>query len=192
MQTLAKGEVKNHFTMKSESPKATAVEIWMADTKYTLENAVKIDAVGQILSMVYLKTIREDESAAYSCGASGGLNLRGGKPMLMLQAYCPMNPDKGEIALRLLREGMANAAKQLDADQVQKVKDYMLKQIDLDAKTNSYWVGVIDKMRTFGVDIHHDYKKTVEALTPESLSKFIREQLLSSGNHVEVVMMPEK
>ncbi len=192
VQTLAKGEVKNHFTMKSESPKATAVEIWMADTKYTLENAVKIDAVGQILSMVYLKTIREDESAAYSCGASGGLNLRGGKPMLMLQAYCPMNPDKGEIALRLLREGMANAAKQLDADQVQKVKDYMLKQIDLDAKTNSYWVGVIDKMRTFGVDIHHDYKKTVEALTPESLSKFIREQLLSSGNHVEVVMMPEK
>ena len=110
----------------------------------------------------------------------------------MMQAYCPMNPDKSEIALRLLHEGMENAAKQIDPDQVQKVKDYMLKQIDIDAKTNSYWVGVIDKMRTFGIDIHHDYKKTVEALTPESLSRFIREKLLSSGNWVEVVMLPEK
>ena len=42
------------------------------------------------------------------------------------------------------------------------------------------------------IDIINPTQKTVEALTPESLSKFIREQLLSSGNHVEVVMLPEK
>ncbi|MBR1416032.1 MAG: insulinase family protein [Prevotella sp.] len=193
VMTLAKGEVKNHFTMKAESPKATAIEVWTADTKYTLENAVKIDAVGQILSMVYLKTIREDESAAYSCGAAGMLNMgTTTTPYLMLQAYCPMNPDKSEIALRLLHEGMENAAKQIDPDQVQKVKDYMLKQIDIDAKTNNYWVNAIDKMRTYGVDIYTNYKQTVEALTPESLSKFIRENLLTSGNHIEVVMLPEK
>jgi zinc protease len=192
VMTMAKGEVKNHFTMKAESPKAQAMELWRAEAPYTLQNSVMIDAVGQVLSMIYLKTIREDESAAYSCGASGGFNLRGEKPMLMLQAYCPMNPDKNEIALRLLREGMQNAATSIDPDMVQKVKDYMLKQIDIDSKTNSYWMGVIDKMRTYGVDMHHDYKQAVQAITPESLSKFIREKLLSSGNHVEVVMLPEK
>ena len=189
--TLAKGLVKNHFTMKAESPKATAIMVWSAEAPYTLQNAVNIDAVGQLLSMVYLKTIREDESAAYTCGAAGNFNLRSSKPMMLLQAYCPMNPDKHETALRLLHEGMENAARQADADQVQKVKDYMLKQIDIDAKTNSYWVGAIDRMRTFGVDVYHDYKKTVEAITPESLSRFIREQLLKSGNLVEVVMLPE-
>ena len=192
VETLAKGEVKNHFTMKAESPKATAVEVWLADTKYTLENAIKIDAVGQILSMIYLKTIREDESAAYSCGASGGLNMGAGTPKLILQAYCPMNPDKSAIALRLLDEGMKSVAKQIDPDQLQKAKDYMLKQIDIDAKTNGYWVRAINRMRVYGVDIFHDYKKIVESLTPEGLSKFVREQLLSSGNHVEVVMLPEK
>jgi zinc protease len=102
-----------------------------------------------------------------------------------------MNPDKQETAIRLLHEGMQNAARQIDADQLQKVKDYMLKQIDIDAKTNAYWMSAIDKMRTYGVDVYHDYKKTVEALTPESLSRFIREKLLSSGNHVEVIMLPE-
>ena len=190
--TLAKGDVKNLFTMKSESPKATAVETWWAEVPYTLENVVKIDAVGQVLSMIYLKTIREDESAAYSCGAVGQFNLRGEKPIAMLQAYCPMNPEKNETAVRLLHEGMANVAQQIDPDQVQKVKDYMLKQIDIDAKTNHFWVNAIDMKRTFGVDIYHDYKKTVEALTPADLSKFVREELLKSGNHTEVIMLPEK
>ena len=94
--------MKNHFTVKTESPKATAFEMWMADTPFTLKNAVMVDAVGQILSMVYLKTIREDESAAYSCGAAGQLRITPFKHRLMVQAYCPMNPDKRDIAVRLL------------------------------------------------------------------------------------------
>ncbi len=192
IQTLARGEVKNHFTMKAESPKAVVREIWWAKAPYNLENAIKVDAIGQILSMLYLKTIREDESAAYSCGSVGQLDISSPEPKLMVMAYCPMNPDKSAIALRLLDEGMKSVAKQIDPDQLQKVKDYMLKQIDIDAKTNSYWMGAIDKMRTYGVDVFHDYKKIVESLTPEALSKFVREQLLSSGNHVEVVMLPEK
>ena len=69
--TFAKGEVVNQFKVKTESPKATAREMWYAEMPYTLDNIVKLDAVGQVLSMIYLKTIREDESAAYSCGAAG-------------------------------------------------------------------------------------------------------------------------
>ena len=190
IETLAKGKVKNHFTMKAESPKAVAREVWWADTSFTLENTVKIDAVGQILSMIYLKTIREDESAAYSCGAVGQLQLTSPQPKLMLMAYCPMNPDKSETAVRLLHEGMESMTRQIDPEQLQKVKDHMLKQIDIDAKTNNYWIGAIDKLRTYGVDVYHDYKNTVEALTPEALGKFVREKLLSSGNHIEVIMLP--
>ena len=50
---------------------------------------------------------------------------------------------------------------------------------------------VIDNWRTYKLDRHHDYKKAVETLTPESVSRFIREKMLGSGNHVEVVMLPE-
>jgi zinc protease len=109
----------------------------------------------------------------------------------MLQAYCPMNPDKQEIAIRLLHEGMAQVAQTIDPEMLQKVKDYMLKQIDIDAKTNSYWISAIDKWRTYGVDVFHTYKQTVESLTPDNLSQFIREKLLSNGNHIEVIMLPE-
>jgi len=190
IQTLAKGEVVNQFKVKTESPKATAVESWHADMPYTLENIVKIDAVGQVLSMIYLKTIREDESAAYSCGAYGHMNVSTHQPKAELLAYCPMNPDKSELAIRLLHEGIANMAKQVDADQLQKAKEYMLKQIDVDAKTNSYWVNTITTYKDYGLDVYTDYKKTVEALTPDTVRDFLNE-LLKSGNHVEVIMTPE-
>ena len=188
--TLYKGQVVNNFKVKTESPKATAFMAWYADMPYTLDNIVKIDAVGQVLSMIYLKTIREDESAAYSCGAYGGFNLSSRQPKAQLQAYCPMNPDKQETAVRLMHEGIENMAKQVDADQLQKVKEYMLKQIDVDAKKNGYWVNTITTWKDYGLDVHTDYKKTVEALTTESLRDFLN-QLLKSGNHAEVIMLPE-
>ena len=190
IQTLAKGEVVNRFTMKSESPKAIAQEIWWAECPFTLENMVKADAVGQILQMFYLKTIREDESAAYSLSAKGQISLNPTNPKALVMATCPMNPDKQETAIRLLHEGMRDAAQKVDPDMLQKAKDYMLKQIDIEAKTNGYWMSAIDQMRTHGVDVYHDYKKTVEALTPDAVSRFLREHVLSSGNHMEVIMLP--
>ncbi len=188
--TFAKGEVVNQFKVKTESPKATAREMWYAEMPYTLDNIVKLDAVGQVLSMIYLKTIREDESAAYSCGAAGHFNTGTNQPKALLQAYCPMNPDKSELAVRLLHEGIQNMAKQVDADQLQKVKDYMLKQADIDAKQNSYWINTITTFKEYGLDVYTDYKKTVEALTVDSVRDFLNE-LLKSGNHVEVIMTPE-
>jgi zinc protease len=102
-----------------------------------------------------------------------------------------MNPDKQEIAIRLLHEGIANMAKAVDADQLQKVKEYMLKQIDVDAKKNSYWVNTITTFKDYGLDFYTDYKKTVEALTTDSVRDFLNNVILKSGNHVEVIMLPE-
>ena len=191
IMTLAKGKVVNQFKVKTESPKATARELWYAAAPYTLDNIVKVDAIGQILSMIYLKTIREDESAAYSCGASGYFSNASHQPVAMLQAYCPMNPDKSELAVRLLHEGIANMSKAVDADQLAKVKEYMLKQIDVDAKKNSYWINTISAFKEYGLDVYTDYKKTVEALTVESVRDFLNNIVLKSGNHTEIIMTPE-
>jgi zinc protease len=80
--------------------------------------------------------------------------------------------------------------KKVDADQLQKVKDFMLKQADIDAKKNSYWINTITTYKEYGLDFYTDYKKTVEALTVDSVRDFLN-QLLKSGNHVEVIMTPE-
>ena len=182
--------MKNHFRVKSDSPKATAVRVWNAVAPYNLENDIKISVAGQILSQIYLKTIREEESAAYSVGAYGGFNLSGTDAIMQLQAYCPMNPDKQEIANRLLDEGFEGCTKAVDSDILTKVKEYMLKQADEDAKTNGHWMGVITTWLDYGFDSHTDYKKIVESLTPQVMVDFFK-QLKAAGNCVDVVMLPE-
>ena len=93
------------------------------------------------------------------------------------------------MAVQILRDEMNELAKTCDADMLAKVKEYMLKNVDDQAKTNGYWAGVISTWRKWGVDLNTDYKKVVEAQTPESISAFVKE-LLKAGNRAEVVMMP--
>jgi len=101
-----------------------------------------------------------------------------------------MNPDKQDIAIRLLHEGIAKMQKAIDADQLVKTKEYMLKQIDVDAKKNNYWINTITAYKEYGIDFYTDYKKTVESLTVDNVREFLN-KLLKSGNHVEVIMLPE-
>jgi len=185
------GQAVNKFTRKSETPKAIAFEFWHAPMAYTLENEILTSATGQVLSMVYLKSIREDASAAYSVSAGGSLRRLGNKSTAVIQAYCPMDPAKSDVAVKLLAEGMKENTVKMDADKVQKVKDFMLKDAELSAKTNNYWMGILDNYIWSGVDFHTNYKKTVEAITPAKLAAHLK-QILAAGNHAEVVMTPAK
>jgi zinc protease len=77
-----------------------------------------------------------------------------------------------------------------DAEMLNKVKALMLKQIDDRAKTNGFWDGVIYEYDKLGVDTYSDYKKLVEAQTPQSVSAFMKE-FLGTGSKITVVMLPE-
>ena len=186
---FANGQVENKFTRKMMSPKAIAFEFWHKPGAYNLENSILVDAAGQILSMVYLKDIREDASAAYSVFANGGLKRHGDKLQIVMQAYCPMDPNKAQIALDLLAKGMADNTIKVDADKVEKVKENMLKNADEDAKKNNHWMDVIDEYVWTGVDLQNNYKSVVSSLTPEKIAAFLKE-LVAAGNHIEVVMTP--
>lgn len=187
------GEHINTFTNKSETPKAIAFDFWHEPLAYNVENKVLADAAGQVLSMVYLKSIREDASAAYSVGAYGALLREGdaANSKAVLQVYCPMDPNKSDLAVSLIASGMKDNTIKVDADKVQKVKDYMLKQYAEDEKSNDHWMDVIDEYVWTGIDLESGYRAAVEALTPEKIANYLQ-NLVGAGNHVEVVMTPAK
>ena len=192
LSDIASGQVKNSYKRKMETPKAISIMLWTnKDMDYTLENSIKADMAGQVLSMIYLKKIREEASAAYTCGASGAAERDDDYRVIMLQAYCPMKPEKGDVALKIMSEEVPALAQSCDADMLTKVKEYMLKNIDDEAKTNGYWNSVIYRHRKYGLDFHTDFKRIVEAQTPESICAFMRE-FLKPGNKIEVTMMPQE
>lgn len=192
VSTYAKGNAENKFTRKMETPKATAYMYWYnLNVPYSLENAITASAAGQVLEMIYLKKIREDAGAAYSAGAQGRANLGGDTPFTYLIGVCPMDPSKSDLALQIMDEEAHKLCTTVDADMLNKVKELMLKRADDEAKTNSYWIGVIDNYSEFGVDNYTDYKKIVNALTPEKVAKFVKDVIFAGGNSVKVVMLPE-
>ena len=190
VSTLFKGVAINNFKQKAETPKAFAVMQWYSeDIPMTAENDIKIDMAGQILSMEYLKKIREDASAAYTVQAMAGVERNDFETIAQILAVCPMKPEKADTAIMILREEVTAMAKTCDAEKLQKVKEYMLKSHGDQVKQNSYWLSIINGWRKYGIDFHSNYEKLVNAQTPESISALVKE-VLKSGNRAEVIMLP--
>ena len=192
VDTDYKGVVINNFKHKAETPKAIAVTHWYSkDMPYTLENVVKGSMVGQILSMEYLKKIREDASAAYTVASQASTGRDDFETTSQILAYCPMKPEKADTALMIMRDEVAAIAKTCDPDKLAKVKEYMLKNHGDELKQNGYWLGQINTWRQWGLDFHTDYEKVVNAQTPETIAAYAAE-ILKAGNHAEVIMLPEE
>ncbi|MDY3846708.1 MAG: insulinase family protein [Prevotella sp.] len=189
--TWFKGNNINNFKRKMETPAANSILAWASyDMPYSQENIIRASITGEVLQMIYLKKIREDAGAAYSCGAQGTMMRNDFFPMTRVLAYCPVKPDMAGTAIKLMNDEIKALGNTCESDKLTKVKEYMLKNISDARKTNNYWASVINAWTNYGVDIDTDYEKTVEAQTPETISAFVRE-LLKGGNYAEILMLPE-
>ena len=189
---LVKGPISNVFTRKQETPKCNAYMIWFnEDMPWTLEGSIQANMVGQILRMVYTKEIREEASAAYSVGAQGSFGRDDDEHIAQFIAVCPMQPEKRDTALRLLREAVDDFGSKCTQERLDKVKEVMLKRADDAVKQNSYWNNVMQDWHRYGTDSHTDYKALIEAQTPEKVAAFVR-KVVAAGNQATVMMLPEE
>ena len=108
---------------------------------------------------------------------------------IMIYAICPVKPEKKDIAVKILEGEVKAMETACDASMVTKVKELMLKQADDAAKSNGYWLNVVNEWNKFGIDKHTDYKKTIEAQTPETIMQFMKE-FNAKSSRLSVCMMP--
>jgi zinc protease len=192
VRTFFKGNRDNRFEKKMETPQAQTTVIWKTDKMpYTLENKVLLSAASQVLTRVYLRTIREEESAAYNVGCDGEISTMGPKPVFFMIAQAPTNPDKQKIAEDLMMKYINEAKTKIADDDLNPVKETMLKQAEDNNRENGHWMDVLTEWTAEGVDLQTGYAETVKALTPAKVQKFIAD-FLAAGNHASIVMMPKK
>ena len=188
-----KGQVENIFKRKQETPKSTAYIIWNNETMpYSQKNAICADIAGQVLSMEYLAKIREKESAAYTVGAQGvGVLSDDNYHIFQLLAYCPMKPEKKDVALKIMNDEVKTLENTCDAAKFAKCKEFMTKQYADQVKTNGYWLSVISSNVFYGFDSHSNYMNILNSLTPQDICNFMKE-FNKAGNKVTVMMLPEE
>ena len=192
IRTFFKGNPVCNFTRKMETPQAQTTEIWLTDKiAYTQENVVLMNIAKQILTRIYDRTIREEESAAYSVGAKSSISLNGDKPVFMLQAVAPTNPDKQKIARDLMLKYLTEATQKITDTDLNTVKEILLKQAEDNNRENGHWMNVLTEWTAEGVDLQTNYAETVKAITAQKVQKFLAD-IIAAGNHASIVMMPEK
>ncbi len=188
-----KGEVSNVFTKAMENPQNQVTEIWQTKGTYTLKTSVLADITARLLEMKYLHSIREELSAAYHAGASAGI-IRDfdDKVTINITGSAGLNPDKSDEAIPCFFKGIDEVIAAPDANDLQKVKEILLKQASVSEKTNGYWLGTLSTLNHWKLDIHTDYKNTVKAVSATDISDFLKNVIMKAGNHTEILMKAVK
>jgi len=191
ISTPVQGKVNNTFKRKMDTPKAISTMYWLShDVHLSAETDIQSDILGQVLMNIYLRSIREEASAAYTVSSFASVSKNHEVELASLYAYCPMKPEKADLALKIMRAEVEKITSTCDPEAFRKAKEYTKKSHDTSVKTNAYWDNVISVYEQDCIDLHSDFDKTLEAQTPETISAFAK-KLVSAGNMAEVTMLPE-
>ncbi len=186
----AEGVHTNRFTRSMETPQAMIVQVWHGTSPYSMKEAAVVNALGEVLTQRYLKSIREDAGFAYSvyAGASADYRVRDDYQMAI---QCPVKPAKIDSALVLMKEGLDDISKNgVTKDELDKVITFELKEFANNQKKNEYWTGLILNKTLWGKDNCTGYEETLKSVTPKDIQDFVNNVLLKQRNCVTVTMCP--
>ena len=184
-----KGKVNNYFTKEMKVKKASNLIVYTASMPYNLTNRTLMTAIGSILNIRYLESIREKEGGSYGVGVRGSINnIPVQEATLMMQF--DTDPAKQTKLMGIIHSEVAEiVANGPRADDLQKVKENMLKKYTEDVAENGWWKSAVERYYQDKINLVDDYKASVEALTPAAIQATLK-NVVSQGNVIEVVMSP--
>lgn len=186
---LISGTVKQEFEYATENNQAILASIWNAtNIPYTPENIIKAGVVGQLMSTNLTYSVREDEGAAYSPHASAAMNYSH-EPFVIVQAAFGIDPSKKDKVCELTVKALEDMTTNVKEEELNKVKEYLLKTIDQNEQENRYWLTLMDAYLDYNIDRAEGYRDIVNGLTPASIQEFVK-LIIAPGNRIQYMMLP--
>jgi zinc protease len=191
MMYIRPGIITNEFEKRQETPKSQVFMMLTGDQKLTQRNSMMADMLGQLLDIVYTKTVREDASAAYSVNCQCGLNAYP-KQQAMLEISFSTAPEKKNLAMKLVAEGLQNMTTTgPEAKDLEKVVEYKLKKHAEMVKENAYWMGILTQQWLQGIDFSANYASVLKSITAKDIQTFAAD-LYKQNNRITVTMTSPK
>lgn len=186
-----KGEVKNRFAVEMKSPKTTVMYSYAGETPFTLENSLTFSALRQILSIRYTESIREEKGGTYGVRVGGELS---GEPKdkYQFKLQFDTDPAMADELMELVDQEMVKIAQDgPKAEDLSKIKEFMMKQRPDDLKKNEVWLNYIDSYYVNDIDLNKDYDKLLSELSAAKIQAMAA-QIIKDNNIVRVIMDPKK
>ena len=188
---LRKGKFENIFEQEMKTPKTSAYTLFSGTLKRDQKTQICLNALKQILDIVYVRTVREEAGGTYGVGVGSSISrIPDGQTMLRMSF--DTDPERVEAITPIISREVRKIAENGPEDEdFQKVKEYMLKKFQEDEKLNNYWTGILSTNYFYGEDNHSNYQSIVNALTKDDI-KAVTKDLVSQENFIEVIMNPKK
>jgi zinc protease len=184
-----KGEVKQDFRHEAKTPRTSIYINYNGSSAFSADDRILGAALRHVLELRYVERIREDEGGAYSVRVQYTVNKFPvpGFTFVVTFETDPLKADKlMDIVHAEVKKIVENGPSQAD---LQKAKEYFLKQRQEDIKENNWWLSRMDDYYFYNLDSFTGYDDKVRGLSVQSVHDYAK-KVLTQGNVVQVVMRP--
>ena len=190
MINRAEGKVENIVRLDLATPKSTVYQVYTAYMPVDTKTEVVLSAASYVLDMIYTKTLREEEGGTY--GASSAMNVRRipnerASIMVAFDTNVEKSPKLRELAIKGLKDLAENGPTQ---EQLTMALENFKKNLPEQKINNSFWLSALEAHEEYGIDYNAEYEAALDAVTVEDVKKVLQ-QVLASGNFMEIVLMPK-
>lgn len=186
---IKSGNEEKEFSLKMEVPQGSAAVIISGKMPYSFKNRLMASMSAQIISARLLSEVREKEGAVYSIYTQGSQD-RLSEVSVVYQTIFQVKPEKKDRALEIIRSEFENLAKETPVEELDKVKEFMVKQITEDEHTNSYWCSMMAGNELLPSEVCVKAEQVIQSITPKEISGYVNE-IMKQNNYRVLVMMPE-
>ena len=184
---LIDGEKIHIFTKEQTTPSAITTIVIKGKMEYNNRNDLLMDAIGQLLRIVYTDKVREEKGGVYDVQVSGSLQHHPYDEAMLRIAF-QTDPQKYKELIPIIYEQLHKMADEGPTQEdLDKVKTYELKVYNQVQRMNNYWEYVVYNDLFNGIDVDTNFQSIVESMTSEEIRNTLR-QLLNQKNCIEVTM----
>lgn len=187
---VAKGDVVNNFCAQMEAPKTTVFIQYSGSVKYDVKNLMVMDILKQILDLRCTESIREEKGGTYGVRVMSSLNPRPVEDYSLAFLFDTDPKLADELIPIIGKEVIKIANEGARADDLAKIKEYMLKAYKENAKKNNVWASYITMHERYGIDTYSDYEQRVNAITSDDMKAFAS-KIVKDNNIAKIVMSPK-
>ena len=187
---IKSGNEEKEFFLKMEVPQGSAAVIISGKMPYSFKNRLMASMSAQIISARLLSEVREKEGAVYSIYTQGSQD-RLSEVSVVYQTIFQVKPEKKDRALEIIRSEFEKLAKETPVEELDKVKEFMVKQITGDEQTNSYWCSMMAGNELLPAEVCVKAEQVIQSITPKEISSYVNE-IMKQNNYRVLVMMPEE
>lgn len=162
------------------------------DFEYTYDNVFAMDALSKLMNIRLREEIREEKGGTYGVGTWVAPNHYPNQDYTYNVTFTTAPAKLDDLILTIKKVFADIKAGTFKDDNVEKIKEQMIRKRETDTKKNNFWLGSMYS-RTYNgqpFSIINDFDKYIKTITKESLTKTAN-KFLDEKNWIQVVLYPE-